>query len=622
MKPSRKFLLSGLFSMLLLICGVCRAEGGNLPVATSQDRFLAIGFDDLRPSDLSTVWPILGQYDDFHATFNRISETLEGDANVEFLQDMGQEIGDHTWFHQAYIFTDPLLNGQNPAAPEGSQVPYPSNDQMRLDRGDGKNAFGYDLSAPVGEVMSKSGQENLSALKTPWGKLTDKQCQQLRELYSVMKDQTGLLAALDLLSNTYLGTEGSSAGSWDEARGCYTGGIFTGCRTSANHEIWERILEATRLHFREVFLRAPVTWSMPGGDRSCFFFERDGKRYYDEDCTLLYNYLAPMPSSLYTDLSGAPKRRSWVQALREAGYRIAHDAMYPSRLDGTEPTMMSRQLIFNAFLSRRDALAYPTNRSASYLAMAEDYPESFFDPASAKTAAEQMYDGGGAFRSFIEAIRLNTSNGMVHGEVIDSSDSFSFRQYLTAVMDYCQATGVRVVSKREAFDICFEEDRTAGDNLIYNQQLINTAKIFLPGAEMVPANPDGYQGDCSVLQVEKQPALRVEGTAWYLHFGIPLGAVSFSAQAKGTGTVRIYAIRNADAEVNAARRTAAGLRLLAEGKVESDAFTPLALSFTVPQAEETAFEQQWEGMGEKIMGIRIEYEGDLTLRDLALFQVK
>ena len=127
--------------------------------------------------------------------------------------------------------------------------------------------------------------------------------------------------------------------------------------------------------------------------------------------------------------------------------------------------MMSRQLIFNAFLSRRDALAYPTNRSASYLAMAEDYPESFFDPASAKTAAEQMYDGGGAFRSFIEAIRLNTSNGMVHGEVIDSSDSFSFRQYLTAVMDYCRATGVRVVSKREAFDMCFEEDRTAGDNL-------------------------------------------------------------------------------------------------------------------------------------------------------------
>ena len=465
MKQKQKCLLSCLFFLWLLGCGAGAAEAPALPVAPSQDRFLAIGFDDLRPSDLSTVWPILGQYDDFHATFNRISETLEGDANVEFLQDMGQEIGDHTWFHQAYIFTDPLLNGQNPAAPEGSQVPYPSNDQMRLDRGDGKNAFGYDLSSPVGDVMSKSGQENLSALKTPWGQLTDKQCQQLRELYSVMKDQTGLLAALDLLSNTYLGTEGSSAGSWSEAQGCYTGGIFTGCRTSANHEIWERILEATRLHFREVFLRAPVTWSMPGGDRSCFFFERDGKRYYDEGCTLLYNYLAPMPSSLYTDLSGAPKRRSWVQALREAGYRIAHDAMYPSRLDGTEPTMMSRQLIFNAFLSRRDALAYPTNRSASYLAMAEDYPESFFDPASGKTAAEQMYDGGGAFRSFIEAIRLNTSNGMVHGEVIDSSDSFSFRQYLTAVMDYCRATGVRVVSKRAAFDICFEEDRTAGDNL-------------------------------------------------------------------------------------------------------------------------------------------------------------
>ena len=55
MKQKQKCLLSCLFFLWLLGCGAGAAEAPALPVATSQDRFLAIGFDDLRPSDLSTV---------------------------------------------------------------------------------------------------------------------------------------------------------------------------------------------------------------------------------------------------------------------------------------------------------------------------------------------------------------------------------------------------------------------------------------------------------------------------------------------------------------------------------------------------------------------------------------
>ena len=607
-----------IFLMRLFFIPCAATEAAFPLVRTSQDRYLAMGFDDLRESDMTTVWPLLGQYDDVRATFNVILEDLEGNANVEFLHDMGQEIGDHTWFHQNFIFTDPLLNGQDPDHPEGDQLPYPSNDMMRLDRGDGKNAFGYDLTEPCCAALNKNCVFILSDLDTAWGDLTDRQCQKLRESFSIMKDNSGLLRILDELSNTYLGTSGASAGSWSETQGCYTGGIFSGCRTSANHEIWERILQATRLHFQELYWIKPVTWSMPGGDRSAFFFSKDGERWYDEACTLRYNYLAPMVSSLYTDPDGSPKKRSWIQVLRENGYLLTHDSLYPSRLDGTALTLMSRQLIFNAFLSRRDALIYPTNTSACYQAMASDYPETFFDTSSAKTAAEQMYDGGGSFRDFIEAIRMNTSNGMVHGEIIDSSDSYSFQQYLSAVMDYCKATGVHVVSKKEAYKICFEEDRTQQDNLLYNQSLANTAQVFLPRAESVPANPDGYRGDCSVLREADLPVLQVEGAAWYLHYGIPLGDLVFQAEAAGTGSVRIYALQNCDLLEDAIGRDSSRLRLLAKMEISSGDYVPLFLPFTVPENQETAFEQQWEGLGKKIMGIRIDYQGNLRLRHLSL----
>lgn len=157
-----------------------------------------------------------------------------------------------------------------------------------------------------------------------------------------------------------------------------------------------------------------VTWSMPGAIRSPFYYEKDGKQYYDVNCTQPYNYLAQFPSTLVTDAYGNPVNRSWTQVLRQAGYNMTHDTNYPGREDGQLLPMMSRQLIYNASLSRKDALTYSTNRTISYLDIATEYPEEYFSNTD-KSAAEQMYEGNGAFFDFIEAIRKNTSNGLVHG---------------------------------------------------------------------------------------------------------------------------------------------------------------------------------------------------------------
>ena len=119
---------------------------------TSQKRFLAIGFDDFREADFSIVLPLLEKYGG-RATFNRVCSSAIVDEKeirrVRAIIENGSEVGDHTWFHRCYIYTDPLFNGQNPQNVEGDQIPFPTNKQLREDYGKGKNAFGFDLTEAV-----------------------------------------------------------------------------------------------------------------------------------------------------------------------------------------------------------------------------------------------------------------------------------------------------------------------------------------------------------------------------------------------------------------------------------------------------------------------------------------
>ncbi|WP_196801527.1 hypothetical protein [Pseudobutyrivibrio ruminis] len=42
-----------------------------------------------------------------------------------------------------------MINGQDPYKIEGNQRVFPSNDEMRADRGDGRNVFGYRIDDVV-----------------------------------------------------------------------------------------------------------------------------------------------------------------------------------------------------------------------------------------------------------------------------------------------------------------------------------------------------------------------------------------------------------------------------------------------------------------------------------------
>lgn len=583
-------------------------------------RYLSIGFDDFRRSDFSLIFPLFNRYG-ATATYNRIaygSRLSQSDvALLDILTQTGNEIGDHTWFHCNFIYNDPLFNGQNPNCPEGNQKIFPSNEQLRNNRGDGKNIFGFNLNDSVQKNLSNWHLYNhvWTFFDESWGNLSDEQCQIIREHFSIYKDKSGMLDIFDELSNRYLGTSGKSAGSWSNKENCYAGGIFSGCKTSCNHEIWERVLILTKLFYKNQYDKNFdfKTWSWPGSIPSPFVFEHEDKKYYDENHTILYNYSAKFPSSTIT-VGGGYWLRSWNQVLRSIGYKISHDTLYPSRNDGMPLPIMSKQFIYNAGFSRLDALLYSTNRSVSYSKVANDYPQEFFSNDKGKSLAAQMYDDGGTFYNFIETIRHNTSNGIIHGEVIDSVDSFSERCFLTQMLEYCRKTGVEVISKEKAFDVCFKQPNFTG-NLIYNPTFRNTAKEFMSDAEKISNNPDGYRGDCSVInQSSDNPILSVKGEANYLHCGIPIGKLIYSANIRGQGRIFIYAIKNSD---SVALKNS-DLELLSSCSINEQSFANKQIEFFVPNNPITDYEQVCEGLGNKIMGIKIVYFGHMEIKGIFL----
>lgn len=558
-------------------------------------RYMAIGFDDLRDSDVDMVIPIFNKYG-FKAEFNKIitdekSSKTDNDK-VSSVIYSGHELGDHTIKHLQFMYSDPMFDGST----------FPTNAQMRNDRGDGKNVFGRLLTNKVSEMDGIS-------INTPWGELSDGECQSIREYYSVLKSPTGICNLLDALSNKYLDTTGNSLNG---------GGIFTGCITTCNHEIWERLLLITNMYYKDQYgLNCDFkTWSMPGDKFSYCRFEKDGKLFYDAECTKPYNYLAKMASSLYKNEDGTIKQRSWTDVLREFGYESSHDYLYPSKRDGQTKPIMSNQYIMNASESRKDAIIYPTNRTITYENAGAKYTQTFF--TKGKDYATQMYEDGGEFYKFVEEIRKDTSNGIIHGELIDSVDSYGNRMLLEKMLDYCKKTGVEVITKSEAYDICFNHTVKNG-NLIYNPQFRNTAKEYVPLASNLSTIPDGYENDCLVKYDENNvPVLVIPENGYgvsYYQYGIPCGKLRFSVDVKGENLIRIYAYKNKiSTELNND-----DMELLAKiSATDTKNFANIVSEFYVNRNKITENDNLCDGYGEKICGIKIIYGQGLSIKNIKL----
>ena len=146
----------------------------------------------------SFLIPLLDKYAaraEFNRVHNSAGATLNDKQKVNSIINGRHELGDHTWYHYKYPFFEPLFNGQNPDSPDGNQVPFPSNSQLRDDVGNGKNVFGRVLTHIVKDDCGYQAPE----INVSWADMTDEQCQYFRSYYSVMWDtSTNLVLILDM----------------------------------------------------------------------------------------------------------------------------------------------------------------------------------------------------------------------------------------------------------------------------------------------------------------------------------------------------------------------------------------------------------------------------------------
>lgn len=189
---------------------------------------------------------------------------------------------------------------------------------------------------------------------------------------------------------------------------------------------------------------------------------------------------------------------------------------------------------------------------------------------------------------------------------------------LEKMLDYCKKTGVEVITKAEAYDICFNHSVKNG-NLIYNPKLRNTAKEYMPNANNVPTIPDGYNNDCSVEYDSDNTAVLVVpesgyGVSFY-QYGIPCGKLKFSADAKGYNTIKIYAFQNnVSTELNNSE-----MELLATINVtNTSSFDNVSSEILIKYYGITEKESLCDGYGEKICGLKIIYGQGLNVKNIKL----
>ena len=582
---------------------------------TPKSRFLVWGFDDFRSNDFSLIIPLFNKYG-AKAEFNKIfSNIIASDGEKSQLAAVlrgRHEIGDHTWLHYKYPFDEPLWNGQNPNSPDGNQVPYPLDTDFTQAVDGYKNVFGIDTRWTV------KGTNSSIPIQTTWANLSAAECQQIRELFSVMKDtSSNVIAKLDELSNKYLGTTGSSNGSWNDTEGCYTGGIFTGCKTSANHEIWERYLLVTNLWLKDQFnLNYNLkTWSKPGSKASGCYYVHDGIKYYDKAFTQKVNNLARFTSSLYYNNDGTGKLRSWTDVLAEFGYVATNDAQDPALVDGQVKPCMSTQFVLNSRGNKPNALIYPNTRNKymDYMAIATEYTQGE-DLQGTEPYEVQMYsDTNSSFHKAVEGWRKSTANGIIVGQITDSMDTWSERMIIEGLLKFCKSAGIQLVTLAEAFDICFNNN-ISGGNLLYNPEFRNSAKEFMPTAN-VPSNPDGFDGDCEVSKVSGVPVLTINDTTVYDHYGVPTGQLTFKGSFKGSGTITIKEIKNNTpyANINSANTLATII-------VNSENFVEQSETIIVADNDLTEYEELCAGYGNRVIGLRFIFSGGIDVKNISLKQ--
>ena len=592
----------------------CAREGD----VTVESRFVAFGFDDGRASDFAWVAPLFSKHG-VHATFNIINgphaTTPDYVRKVNRLIELGHEIGDHTILHRTYMYVHPFFNGQAEQGYVGGEANrgFPSNDEMRRDHGEGRNVFGVPLSQRLKDSrMYYFGRIGLSDPETKtWGALTDADCQALRSYYSVWGDEG--LDYLDKLSARYCGTTGSSKdpASWNGQE--FTKGIFAGCKTTATHEIWDRMVEIQQRWYTDHYgLDAPPTnWSFPGGAHSPdLLYPRGGKRYFDRECTILANHYGKCLSTR------TGKSRSWADLLRASGIKTVSDSSYEGRMDGAIRRSILVQLPLNAHLSRDDSVC-----RLAYFDKVSFAPRREYDPkaeplASSSNWLRTMYEADPTFKRGIDTLVRQSSRGRIAFGLNDSLDTFTWRLFFDLFLQFCRKADIEAVSMKEAYEIAFKTPVMKG-NLFRNAAMRRTV-LEVIGAKNSPTQPDGWTAGkvetTKALGARPINALVLEGAtrSELFLFGVPLGKLELTfAALKGSGPSKLTVrkIRNIDRYLDAKACPVIGEIAIDDGTAWKRYGTTLLLEDVPRLSAPSTASPTCDGLDNKVCGLVFELEG-------------
>ena len=585
---------------------------------TVESRFAAFGFDDGRQSDFDWVAPLFTQYN-VHGTFNVINNggtsKPEYIAKVNKLIAEGHEIGDHTIGHSTYMYEQPFCNGQPEENYIGSKG-SPANDEMRKDQGNGRNAF----NTPLDQKVKATIQQSFARLglsdpdNKTWRTLTDEDCQKIRNCYSVWNG--GGLDYLDKLSAIYCGTTGSSKApdAWNGR--VFTKGIFTGCKTTCNHEIWDRLVEIQQHWYTQHFnLKAPPTnWSQPGGQRCPgLLYYKNGKRFFDRDCTILANHYGKCRSTR------TGNSRSWADLLRENDFTTTSDSIAEGLYDGSIYRSIFIEMPFNANLSRDDNICRETFFNRVWLTPLQVNGPAQEPLASSKDWLKTIYETDACFKRQIDNIVRNSASGRIAFGLYDSVDTFGARLVYDLCLQFCRKANIKAVSMKEAYEIAYKTPLTKG-NFFRNPTMARTVHSVI-GAKNAPEAPDGWTAgrvaDPAPPDARIARALALEGTgrSEYFVFGVPLGKLDFSfAAIKGDGWAKltIKKVRNIDPYLNSD-----GCPVLAEIAIDGDKVwknyrTTLFLEDAPRLTSPSELSPTCDGLDNKICGLVFVLEGAKT----------
>jgi hypothetical protein len=630
-----------------------------------SDKYFVVSWADYFLEDYRIIIPLLNKYG-YTATFyipvkpsdnNFKKNAIWSKKEFDLISNSGSYRGAHGFLHYILPFDLPKADG----------FYFPSNDNFRIDRGDGNNEYGFDITSTVLNSYGYALAYDWLMLPSEtynktWTSLSDADCQLIRDGMSAFKitedpqNNLNYLQTLDSLSNYYCGTTGYSIkdnyitrtpntvdGNYPSITNRILGGIFQGASSLQNQEIWERILYIEKRYIEEFehIKNNLIFWSSSGGTGSVFHFKPTGietyKRYFD----VTHDTLADGTAQLISSITG--ETRSLHDLLRRYGYKVTMANFAQGYNSGSyySDRRHESQRIYkkNAFNSKPDNIGDGFEYSFRYFDpyMSRDVFSSIISNDSIVKELYNYTDTASRYdvyysNNFSEVLKHlmrfiawgTIPDGIGDSGLTNDSTRASFALTFEALLNFCKQSGINVISHEQAMNICYNDSIEHGVNLFPNPNFVNTLEDIIPSANNVPAYPDGWDGGLATEDTifgETKPILHINNisgssvTYFTRSYIVQFGTMTFSCNAIGEGTIKVRKIINQDVYNNISGNLFSEIMSFSvnnnnswQSEIDNEQIidVPLITYSTPINASELSQQNYYQGFDNKICGFQIE----------------